>query len=291
MVKRLPYLFVGWLWFSITIAPVIGIIQISITAPCSMADRYHYLPSIGLAIMIAWGIPSLIKSEQIRKKILFPSGIAVLAILVVLTWQQCGYWKNSVILFNHALLVTQDNYLAHNNLGSFLDVEGKIDEAFNHYNKSIRLKPDYAIAYNNRGGVYVKLGQHQLAIKDFNETIRLRPDFAETYYNRGNAYVNLGQHQLAIKDYSEAIRLKPDFANTYYNRGVVYANLGQHQLAIKDYSEIIRLKPDFAQAYNNRANVYLNQGNNKLGCDDTQKACALGDCRTLEWAKGKGYCR
>jgi tetratricopeptide (TPR) repeat protein len=291
MVKRLPYLFVGWLWFSITIAPIIGIIQISITAPCAMADRYHYLPSIGLAIMIAWGIPSLIKSEQIRKKILFPSGIAVLAILVVLTWQQCGYWKNSVILFNHALLVTQDNYLAHNNLGSFLDVEGKIDEAFNHYNKSIRLKPDYAIAYNNRGGVYVKLGQHQLAIKDFNETIRLRPDFAETYYNRGNAYVNLGQYQLAIKDYSEAIRLKPDFANTYYNRGVVYANLGQHQLAIKDYSEIIRLKPDFAQAYNNRANVYLNQGNNKLGCDDTQKACALGDCRTLEWAKGKGYCR
>ncbi len=147
-VKRLPYLFVGWLWYAITILPVIGIIQVGNFA---MADRYTYLPSIGIAIMLAWGIPLLITSEDIRKKILFPAGIAVLAILAVLTWQQCGYWKNSIELFNHALQVTKDNYLAHNNLGIVLFAKGKIEEAIDHYNKAIRIKPDYPLTYNNGG--------------------------------------------------------------------------------------------------------------------------------------------
>ncbi len=94
-----------------------------------MADRYHYLPSIGLAIMLAWGIPFLIKHEDMRKKILFPAGIAFLAILAVLTWQQCGYWRDSIELFNHALQVTKNNYMAHNSLGAALYKKGKIEEA------------------------------------------------------------------------------------------------------------------------------------------------------------------
>ena len=105
-VKRLPYLFSGWLWYAITLLPVIGIIEVGDFA---MADRYTYLPSIGVAIMLAWGIPSLIKSENIRKKILFPVSIATIAIMAVLAWQQCGYWKNSIELWNHALHVTRDN--------------------------------------------------------------------------------------------------------------------------------------------------------------------------------------
>ena len=114
MMKRLPYLFAGWMWYAITIAPVIGIIQVSKKAPYAMADRYHYLPSIGLAVMMAWGIPALIKSEAIRKKILFPAGIIFLAILSFLSWNQCGYWKNSIILFSHTLKVTDHNWLAYN---------------------------------------------------------------------------------------------------------------------------------------------------------------------------------
>ena len=105
MIKRLPYLFTGWMWFSITIAPVIGILQISISAPYAMADRYHYLPSIGLAVMMAWGIPALISSEALRKKIILPIGIAAIAILAFLTWHQCGYWKDSMDLWNHTLKV------------------------------------------------------------------------------------------------------------------------------------------------------------------------------------------
>ena len=255
-VKRLPYLFVGWLWYAITILPVIGIITIG----DPMADRYIYLPSIGISIMMAWGIPLLFTRENLRKIILFPVAIAFLAVLTVITWKQCSYWKNDVSLFNHAFQVTKDNALLimmHNNLASFLEKEGKISEAVYHYNEAIRLKPDYAFAYNMRAGLYGRLGQYQLAINDYKEAIRLQPDYAYAYNNRGNTYVGLGQYQLAINDYNEAIRLKPDYAN----------------------------------AYNNRGYVYFKNGNNELGCRDVQKACELGYCKRLIAAKSQGLCR
>jgi tetratricopeptide (TPR) repeat protein len=286
-VKRLPYLFVGWLWYALTLLPVSGIVKVGDFA---MADRYTYLPSIGIAIMLVWGIPLLLPRADIRKKILFPAGIAVLAILAFLTWQQCSYWKNSTTLFSHALQVTKDNDLAHNNLGLVLVAEGKIEEAIDHYNKTIRLKPDDAGVYNNRGNAYYELGRHQRAIEDFNEAIRLKPDDVAAYTNRGNAYYELGQYQRAIEDFNEAIRLKPDDAATYINRGPAYYALGQYQRAIKDFNEAIRLKPDGAAAYINRGVAYLSRGNNELGCRDAQKACALGNCKLLETAKGKGDC-
>jgi tetratricopeptide (TPR) repeat protein len=241
------------MWYGIIIAPVIGIIQISDYA---MADHYHYLPSIGIAVMLAWSIPSLIKSEEIRKKILFPAGIIFLAIMAFLTWQQCGYWKNSITLFNHALRVTKDNYLAHNNLGLTLFAEGKSLEAIDHYDKAIRIASGCA-------GFYI---------------------------NRGLAYDQLGQHQRAIEDYSKAIRITPGYADAYNNKGIAYYKLGQYQRAIDDFNTAIGLKKNYAGAYNNRGYVYLMQGNKKLACSDAQKACALGICNVLEMAKGKGLC-
>ena len=126
MIKRLPYLLVGWLWYAITLLPVIGIIQVGEFA---MADRYHYLPSIGIAVMLAWGIPLLLNEDR-RKKILFPAAIAFLAFMSILTWQQCEYWKNNIDLCNHALQVTKNNYLAHNNLASALFEKEKSKRLF-----------------------------------------------------------------------------------------------------------------------------------------------------------------
>ena len=291
MAKRLPYLFVGWLWFSITIAPVIGIIQISLATPYTMADRYLYLPSIGLAVMMAWGIPTLIKSEEIRKKILFPAGIIFLAIMAFLSWNQCGYWTNSFTLFSHALWATKNNYLAHNKIGLALDEKGRNNEAIYHYNKAIHIKPDYAFAYNNRGISYSELGQYQQAIKDFNKAISIRPTYVDAYNNRGINYGNFGQYQQAIEDYNKAIRLKPNYADAYNNRGTIYVKLSQYQLAIEDFNKAIDLKQDYADAYNNRGITYFKQGNNKLCCHDIQKACKLGKCKTLEAAKSSGHCR
>jgi len=254
MMKRLPYLLVGWLWYAITILPVIKIIQVGNDA---MADRYTYLPSIGIGIGLAWGAPLLFKNEDTSKRILVPAGTAVLAILAILTWQQCGYWKNSIELFSHALQVTKNNYLAHNNIGFALFTEGRMEEAIDHYNKAISIKQNSADNYNNRGVAYGKLGQHQRAIEDYNRAILLKPDYAEAYFNMGNVYNELSQYQQAIENYNKAIHLKPDYL----------------------------------QAYGNRGTVYLNQGNRESGCSDAQKVCAWGDCRLLETAKDKGDCR
>ena len=211
--KKLPFLFVGWFWYLGTFIPVIGLVQVGEQA---MADRYTYLPSIGIAIMMVWSVPLLFPREEMRKKILFPAGIAYLTILAILTWQQCGYWKNNIILFSNALQVTKNNYLAHNNLASSLLEKGKIEEAIHHYNESICVMPAHILnskgyfIYNNRGNAYAALGQHQQAIEDYNKAILLKPDFADAYHNRGNVYNNIGRHQQAIEDYIEFIRLKPD---------------------------------------------------------------------------------
>jgi len=322
MWKRLPYLFVGWLWFTTTIAPLIGINQIGEFA---MADRYHYLPSIGLAVALAWGIPPLINNENIRRKLLLSAAIVFLAFLSFVTWKQCGYWSNSITLFSHALSVTKNNYLAHNNLGLALFAEGKTKEAIAHYNEVIRIKPSDVLPYHNKGIVYdrlgqnnlaietyneaikikpddadayksraiihVKLGQYQQALDDLTEVIRLKPDDADAYYIRGNIYINLGQYQTAIEDLSKVINLSPASFNAYNNRAFIYLKLGKYQQAYDDYSKAILIKPDYGSAYNNRAFIYLSMGNIESGCTDAKKACKLGTCSTLQLAAGKGLCR
>ena len=324
-VKRLPHLFVGWLWYAITILPVIGIIRIGETGSRMMADHYTYLPSIGIAIMVAWGIPLLFTHEDMRKKILFPASIAFLAILSFLAWKQCGYWKNNLVLANRTLQVTKDNSLAHFIRGNAYFFFGQYQPAIEDFSEAIRLKPDSAKAYINRGNAYFKLGSNQSAIADFNEAVRLRPDFAQGYNNRGNTYFKLGHYQLAIIDLNEAIRLRPDFAEAYVNlsniyiilgyyqsafidlneairlrpdlaeayinRGNIYFKLGYYQSAIKEFNKAIRLRPDFTYTYYNRGFAYLKQGNKEQGCRDAQKTCELGDCGLLKFAKDKGYCR
>jgi len=256
-IRRLPFLFVGWFWYLGTLIPVIGLVQVGTQ---SMADRYTYMPSIGIAIGLVWGIPSLIKNENIRKKILFPTAIAILSIMAVLTWIQCGYWKNSIKLFSHTLQITEDNYIAHNHLASALLKKRKFEKSLFHYTEAIRINPYYAHAYYNRGNVYYVLGQKQLAAEDFKKAISTMPR-------------------------------NSNYASAYNNLGSTYADLDQYQLAIDNYKEAILLKPDYADAYNNLAFIYLNQANKKLCCYNAQKACALGNCKTLESAAGRESCR
>ena len=129
------------------------------------------------------------------------------------------------------------------------------------------------------------------AIKYLNNAIKLEPNNAETYTKRGAAYINLGQYQQAIDDFNKAIGLKKDYPSTYNNRGAAYYSLGQYQQAIDDFNKAIQLKPDSADAYSTRGTAYLLRGNKELGCPDAKKACALGNCKSLEFAKANGYCR
>ena len=286
--KKFPFLFVGWFWYLGTFVPMIGLVQLSNQA---RSDRFSYLPSIGIAIMLAWGIPHFFPREEIRKKILFPAAIAVLSILAAVTWHQCGYWKNSTELFNHCLQVTENNPHAHFYLGLALAEKGKSKEAIVQFNKGLSIMSIEFRILAARGDTYSVLGQYNLAIEDYNEVLRLRPNYAEIYYGRGKAYDALGQYQAAIGDFNEYIRRTPDAAKAYYSRGNVYSEINQYQPAIADYNEAIRLKPDNAEAYHNRGNAYFIQGNKLLGCSDAQKACELGNCKLLEWAKDKRSCR
>jgi tetratricopeptide (TPR) repeat protein len=286
--KKLPFLFVGWFTYLGTLIPVIGLVQVGKQA---MADRYTYLPSIGIALMMAWGIPYLIKSGNIRKKILLPAGIAIIISLSVLTWRQCGYWKDSVSLFNHALSVTKDNAPARNSLGDAFFKKGEFSKALYHFDKAISIDRKYAYAFYNRGVTYAILTQYQRAVEDFNEALRLYPTYASAFHDRGIMYGQMGQYKLAIEDFDNAIRIAPSFAYAYNDRGFTYSKIGRYQRAISDYNNAIRLEPYYTGAYINRGVVYLILGNDTQGCPDAQKACELGNCKILEYAKGIGHCR
>ncbi len=270
--KRLPFLMVGWLWFLIALLPVIGIIRKGFFA---IADHYVYLPFIGIAIMSAWGIPFLIPSAETKKKILCPLTIVILAVLSFLTCKQCAHWKNSFELWNHATLVTTDNYLAYTNRGNANVVLGRYQQAIEDCTKALQIKPDYPYAYFNRGFAYGKLGQYQRAIEDLNHGIRLKPDDGSGYFNRGNAYGKLGQYQRAIEDYNLGIRLKPDKAEGYANRGDAYGELGQYQRAIENYNQAILIKPDYAKAYYHRGYAYYKLGQKARAIEDYNEAIRL----------------
>lgn len=256
-VRSLPYFFVGWLWYAITVLPVIGIIPIVNVSARSMADRYTYLPSIGIAVALAWGIPSLMGSRKMRGNILFPASILMLLMLALFTWQQSGYWRNSMELVNRTLRVTKDNYTA----------------------------------YFIRAKAYYELGHYQRAVDDCSKALHLKPDFAAVYFSRGAAYDQLGEYHLAVMDYSQTIRLQPDYIEAYKRRAIDYSkNLGQYQKAIDDLNVIIKLEPTYARAYHNRGGVFFLLGNKPLGCFDAQKACSLGDCELLEMSKRGGLC-
>jgi len=216
--KKSAFHFVGWFWYLGTLVPVVGLVQVGEQA---MADRYTYLPSIGIGIILSWGMSLLFKRYNSYKK--------YYSLLQYHSWSscrfyrgnKCGYWKNSITIFNHVLEVTDGNYLAHNNLGHALMEKGEINKAIGHFDKAVKAKRNYAKAYYNRGNAYAKLGQHQRAIEEYNEAIRQKPGFGDVYNKRGFSRSQLGQYALAIEDFNNAIRIMPDSSEAYYNLGVI----------------------------------------------------------------------
>jgi tetratricopeptide (TPR) repeat protein len=251
------YLPVGWLWFVITLIPVIGLVQVGGQA---FADRYTYIPYIGLFIMAAWGLPELCSKRPYRKTALGITAGLVLMPLGLAAYRQAGYWNNSVNLFTHAIEITQNNALAHYNLGFAYGNLGRCQEAIEAYRQAIRIKPGYAEAHNNLGNDYGNLGRWQEAIEACKQAIRIKPDYAEPYYNLGSAYRNLGRYQEAIEAYRQAIQIKPDYAEPHCSLGIAYGHLGRWQEAIEAYGQAIQIKPDYAEPHNNLGNAYANLG-------------------------------
>jgi len=247
-VRSRPYLAVGWLWYLITLLPVIGLIQAGSQA---MADRYTYLSLIGPFIMIAWTVPSLLQGWRHRRVVLALASAIVLSSLVVCTWVQLRYWKNSLTLFQHTIDVTTDNYFAHNNLGVALARQGRLDEAIHHHSESLRIRPDQAEVHNNLANTLAARGDFEEAIGHYYEALRIKPDFASAHNNLGSVLARQGKVDEAANHYEEALRIKPDYAGAHYNLGNVLVDRGNVDEAISHYTETLQIWPDWAGAHNN----------------------------------------
>ncbi len=250
--RRYPFLLTGWLWYVGTLVPVIGLVQVGDQA---MADRYTYIPSVGLLILVVWGAHELTRRWQYQATGLLLAAMAATVFCIKLTQRQLGYWRNSETLFRHALEVTQNNYFAHNNLGDALEEKGRMDEAISQFQEAIRLNPGFANVRYNLGTTLLKLGQTDAAIGQLQEAVRLNPDFAKAHYNLGHAFLRKNQIDEAIRQFQEAIRLNPDYAEAHNNLGTALGMKGQIDEAIGQFQEAIRLNPDDAKARSNLAHA------------------------------------
>ena len=255
--KRQPFLSVGWFWYVVTLLPVIGLVQVGSQ---SIADRYTYIPLIGLFIMIVWGIGDLVLQGSCPKPVVFSLTAIVLLACAASSWLQLRHWRNSVTLFRHALEVTEGNYLAHNNLGTALIREGKTDEALEHFTESVRLKPTYAETQVNLGTLLTIQVRAREALPHLEYAVRLKPSSPDAHNDLGFALSKEGKFAEAIGCYERALQLRPAYPEAHHNLGVALGSLGKHAEAVPHFAEAVRLKPDYAEAYFNFGVALHEQG-------------------------------
>ncbi len=255
---RYPFMLMGWLWYCGTLVPVIGLVQAA--GNVAMADRFTYVPSLGVLVIITWGACELTCGWRHQVMTLSLASGAAIVLCLGLTRHQLGYWRDSEALYRHALEVTDNNCLAHNNLGIALVEKGQIDEAIRQYRIAIRLNPNFAYAHSNLGNTLFWQGQTDEAIRQFQEAIRLNPGYAATHNNLGSIFVAKGQIDEAISQFQEALRLKSDYVEAYYNLGIALGMKGQIDEAIRQFQEAIQLKPNYAQAHYSLGAAFLNEG-------------------------------
>lgn len=271
-VKRRPYLTVGWFWYLGTLVPVIGVLQVGMQA---MADRYTYIPLIGLFVMAAWGVPELLKKWRAGKVALTTAATMVIAVLAVVAWTQIGPWRDSVSLFSHALAVTKDNHLAHNNLGVALNAAGEKEKAAFHYAEAIRINPRYSSYHYNFANYLVAQGRADEAISHYTEAIRLEPEYFNAHNNLGLARASRLEFKEAAFHFREALRIRPGTAGVHYNLAIALANLGDRQEAERHLREAVRLEPNFAEAHNELGRVLAMQGKTEEGIVHFREAIRL----------------
>jgi len=210
--KKRPYAAVGWLWYVGTLVPVIGVVQVGSQA---LADRFTYIPLVGLFIIVAWAVPELLKKWPYRKEALIALSALCLLCLFLVTWRQVGYWRNSIVLYDHDLEVADRSDLIHNNRGLAYANLGKYTQAVADFSRAIEINPQYGKAYNSRGVAYGNLGRSTEAIADFSKAIEINQRFGEAYNSRGLAYIGLGNREHAIDDIRTAARLGHEGARNF----------------------------------------------------------------------------
>jgi tetratricopeptide (TPR) repeat protein len=255
--RQAPYLAVGWAWYLVTLLPVSGIVQVGSHA---MADRYTYVPLLGLFVMVAWGFADLAGPDRARQWTV--SGVATVAVLAfaVAARAQVTTWQDSAALWEHALAVTSDNYYAQHGMGSLLREQGRAAEAVPYLRESIRLNRRFPDAHNNLGMALEALGQTDEAAAEYVEALRIDPAMELAHNNLGSLLLKAGRADEAAVQFAEALRQSPDAAAVRDNLGQARAARGRFAEAETEYVEALRLQPDFAAAHAHMGDALANQG-------------------------------
>jgi tetratricopeptide (TPR) repeat protein len=255
--RRAPCLLTGWLWFLGTLVPVIGLLQVGAQ---SMADRHAYIPSLGILILTVWGVGEGIRRWRAIQMMTTGAALAACLLCLALTRHQLRYWQNDETLFQHALAVTSNNFIAHYNMGSALAAAGKTDEAIDQYREGLRIKPDDADLHSNLGFALIQKKRTDEAIQQYQEALRFKPDDARTHDNLGLALNSQGQTNAAIEQFQDAIRFQPDFVPAHYDLGVVLNELGQTDAAINQFQVALQFDPGDIKARYNLGNALAKAG-------------------------------
>jgi tetratricopeptide (TPR) repeat protein len=309
--RKHPCLVVGWLWCLGMFLPVIDIMQAGQNA---RADRYTYLPQIGLYVMMTWGAMELCAHWRHRRAVLGFGAVAILAGLLAGAYVQTSYWKDSVTLWTRALACKSDYSFVHNTLGSALFNQGKSAEAILHFKRALQFEPDYPEAHVNLGIALATQGKQEEAIQQYKQALHFNPYSSAAHYNLGDMLASQGKQEEAIRHFERALQLRPDYLDAQYDLGLALANQGKwseaiqhfepalhvklddtdaryilavalstHQKwaeAIELYERVLQVKPDFAEAHNYLGIALASQG--KLVEAKTQFQQAL----TLATAQG-----
>jgi protein O-mannosyl-transferase len=243
--KKYPYLLVGWLWFLGMLIPMIGIVQVGAQ---TRADRYTYLPQIGLYLLLALGSLVLFSKWHRGRAILVTVAVLIIIGLAAKSYAETRYWSDSETLWNRTFVNTSNNYIAHNNLGGTLIKKGRVDEAVVHLRKALEIRPDYADAYTNLGHASATKSEWADAVTSYRAAIQLWPNYAKAHNSLAVSLAALGQTDEAIEQFQEALRLNPDYVDAHYNLATVLLRVNRRDEAVVQLRELLRLRPNDVNA-------------------------------------------
>jgi len=270
--KTHPWLIVGWLWYVGMMIPVIGMVQISFYAH---ADRYTYLPQIGLYLLLTWTAAELCAGWRHCRWVLGGCSTIILVALIFCARTQVSYWRNGESLWTHTLACTSDNYVAHSNLGNTLLQKGSVDEAIAHFQKSLEINPVNAEAHYNLGTALLQKERVDEAIAHYQEALQINPNYAKVYYNLGNALLQKGRVDEAIVYYQKSLQITPDYAKAHINLGNLLLQKRSVDEAIAHYQKALQITPNSAEAHNNLGSALLQKGSVDEAIVHYQKAVQI----------------
>jgi tetratricopeptide (TPR) repeat protein len=267
-----PWLLVGWLWYLGMLALNVGFIQMGAQA---QADRYTYLPQIGLYLLLAWTAADFCALWRFRLVALGSCSTIILVALIFCARTQAGYWRNSEMLWTHAASCTSGNFLAHCKLGDELFQKGKLDEAISHFQIALQIKPEFALARYDLANLLLREGRGDEAISDFQQVLQSNPRYADAYVNLGNALHQQGRLDEAIANYQKALQINPNEPLADHNLGTALLEEGKADEAFPHFQKALQMEPDDATAISDMGNYYLQAGQTDTAIQYFQKALQI----------------